>query len=76
MLEPLPPSPELSKRLLGNLLRVYGPYGPAAEGELVDFDEYDLALVPSEVQPDNDWTAVSGDKIVINRESISWMQKI
>ena len=76
VLEPLPPSPELSKRLLGNLLRVYGPYGSAAEGELVDFDEYDLTLVPSETQPDNDWTAVSGDKIVISRESISWMQKI
>lgn len=76
VLEPLPPSPELSKWLLGNSLRVYGPYGPAAEGELVDFDEYDLTLATSAAQPDNAWTTVSGDRLVISRESISWMQKI
>ena len=77
-LEPLPPEPQISDPLVGAQLEIYGPTG-MFNGQLVDFSDYDLVIEPSAQQiipADCKWVSRSGNRVIIDRSTITWMKEV
>ena len=49
------------------------------DGELVDFNDYDMVILPSgpySISDDCKCASIAGDNIIIDREAIAWMKTI
>ena len=78
VLVPLPPAPLISDSLVGASLKLYGP-NKAFSGRLEEFSDYDLVIEPSAQQlipADCKWVSRDGDRIIIDRSAITWMQEV
>ena len=78
VLEPLPLGPLVSESLVGVNLEIYSS-GYMFDGELVDFNDYDMVILPSgpySISDDCKCASIAGDNIIIDREAIAWMKKI
>lgn len=78
VLEPLSAEPIVSNSLVGTTLQIYGP-GNAFSGQLIEFSDYDLVIEPSSQQSppvDCTWASIDGNRVIIDRTSIVWMQEV
>lgn len=72
VLEPLSAFTDLSEKLIGSTIKIWGPRRAAIEGQLVDFDDYDVTLSTMEILPcSRNWGCTDEGEIIISREKIS-----
>ena len=72
VLEPLSTFTDLSEKLIGSTIKIWGPRRAAIEGQLVDFDDYDVTLSTMEILPcSRNWGCTDEGEIIISREKIS-----
>lgn len=63
--------------LVGSNIKVFGPGGEGFEGELVDFDGYDLTLVCNTTVPQRcEWAIRRGKNAILSRDAVVGVRKI
>ena len=65
VLEPL--FPELSDLLVGSNIKVFGPCGEIIEGQLAEYDDYDLVL-DAATPSDCNWAVQHGGQSIISQK--------
>lgn len=76
VLEPLPPMPVLDEGMIGTTLRMYGDEG-WFDAALAEFNDYDItAKLIGKMDFEFNWVQKDGDKLIISRESLVWMETV